>query len=241
MKKKIFDRFTENEKWGDYFNLKNFECKVALIITVISIVISLLAKLHENFDDFIVAFQNISLYVAQALLGMIGIIIAGVAIIISTLTKEIMSRIEKHNPHSSIKSILVSFEFLAFNIGIGIFIFIILYLVLNSSSGLISPFPFYLVTSIVIYFFSFIVFYSVSLISVTIKVFNISDTYSKIGGVEKNFYIEANEIRIDYIFNSLFAKGTSKEEFIRSLIEFVQASNIENKEQVSKYLEEYYK
>ena len=122
MKHKILERFTDNKKWNDYANFKSFECKSALIITLIFLAFSITTEVYENFTLYLTVLRNVTLSIAQALIGVIGIIIAGVAILFSVLNKKIVKAIEKTS-NKSVQNLIVSFEFLAFNVGIGIFIF----------------------------------------------------------------------------------------------------------------------
>ena len=159
MKSRIFDRFSESKKWRDYINLKTFECRIALIITTLILFLATSVDLYKNFNEYISAFQNATLYIAQALIGLIGIILAGVAIIISVFNKKLLITIEKLNTESNfINKILISFEFLAFNIGIGIGFFLIVHFSLYTKLELIPKAPFYVMLALATYFFFFIIF-----------------------------------------------------------------------------------
>lgn len=170
-----------------------------------------------------------------------GTILAGIAIIISILNKDVIKLIQKLNGKESIQKVLVSFEFLAFNIILGIVLYYALHYVLYIPKPLVPVFFFYLILAICVYFFLFIVFYTLSLIVNSIRVFIITNTYSDIMEQERNVYDQSNEIRIDYIFKMLFNdKSISQEDCINKLDEFVELSNIQNKEEVKNYLRKYY-
>lgn len=172
----IFKNFTKNGKWIDYINLKNFECLLSFILTLIFLVTSYFIGLYNNLGHYIVDLQNVTLYIAQALIGTIGIIIAGVAIVMSVFNKDVMKQLKKLNRKEDIGKIFVSFEFLAFNIGIAIMAFLLVHICLFNDNILIPKFYFYLLFVVLFYFFSFVIFYSISLISNIIKIFFISDT-----------------------------------------------------------------
>lgn len=53
-------------------------------------------------------------------------------------------------------------------------------------------------------------------------------------------FIQANEIRIDYIISTLFNGKVSKEQFLSNLDKFLESSNIENKEGLMQYFKKYY-
>lgn len=241
MDKRVFGRFNESQKWKDYFNFKSFECKMSFILTVIVLIFFKILDVYNHFSIYVTALQNITIYIAQALIGMLGIILAGIAIIVGILNRDSISSIEKLNPKKSIQSVLVSFEFLVFNIGIGIFLFLLLNLILYSEQGLIPVFQFYCSLAIAIYFLAFIVFYTISLTGNCIRVFYINDLYTDISVKEKSLYDEVNEVRIDYLLYCLH-KNTqmSPEEIINDIDNFVESSNILEKEAVKNYLEKYY-
>lgn len=240
MKTRIFDRFSTNNKWKDYINIRSFECKASLIISIIIVVAFYQFDMHGSFSTYVEVFKDITLNIIQALIALLGIIIAGVAIIFSALNKDVMATIKKINPNASIQTVFVSFEFLAFNIGIGIMIFLLLHFSFYTSFSLVPEIVFYILLTFFLYFFTFIIFYSISLISNIIRLFYITDTYSNINDYENRIYYEANEIRIDLILNSIMKDRISKEEFTKQLFEYVESSNSENKDEIKKYFRDYY-
>src|SRR5699024_4110251 len=102
--------------------------------------------------------------------------------------------------------------------------------------------PFYVILSIVVYYISFIIFYSISLIGNIIRLFYISHLYSGIQEKKMTLYEQVNEVRIDFILNSILNdSNVPKDEFRDKLVEFVNLSNFENKEELKKYFKEYYR
>ncbi|MFK7693318.1 hypothetical protein [Paenibacillus sp. HJGM_3] len=241
MKKTMFSRFNENKKWHDYFNFKAVECKLSLIVASTLFLLAIISNVHSDFNKYLVPLQSITLNIATALIGMLGTILAGIAIIIGILQKDIVKLITKLNGVKSIHNILVSFEFLAFNIGVGIILFYFLHFILYSTEELVSELVFYLIVFFVAYFFSFIVFYTLSLISNSIRVFYISNLYSDIKDNEKSVLDLANELRVDFILNILLKdRKITKEKFAEELEQYIDRSNIGNKDEIKKYLKGYY-
>ncbi|WP_208592310.1 hypothetical protein [Gracilibacillus suaedae] len=242
MKQKILDRFAANKKWKDYISFKRFECKAALLATLSLLIFSMYIDIYDNFNNYIIAFQNLTIYIVQALLGLLGIILAGVAIIISVFNKNTLKKIKEIGEDKDfINKILISFEFLAFNTGIGILLFLIMHLSLYSQIQLVGKFNLYLIFSVLTYFLFFVIFYAISLIGNTIRLYYISNLYNDIETVEKSVYIKANEMRIDFILNTIIADANiTREEFIESLNAYVEASNIENKDEIKEYFKKYY-
>lgn len=241
MQKSLLSKFNKYKKWFDYFDINSFEVKSALLLTVIILIILLDNQIYSNFKDYLIPLQNSSIYIASALIGMLGTILAGIALIISVLGRSTVKMIEKVNGPNKIEEILVSFEFLAFNIGIAIIIMFLIHFSLYSTHNLISIIPFYIIFLFVLYLFLFIIFYTISLISNSIKIFFITNQYSEILENEKTIYEEVNELRIDYILNIILeAKCTSSETFMNDLNKYLDSSNIKDKESVKNYLKNYY-
>lgn len=241
MKEYILIRLTRNKKWLDYVNLKSIECQASLLFSIIILAIINLLHVHEKFSSFLVTFQNITLGIAQALIGMLGFVLAGIAIIISTLKKDVVKKIEQVNGKGKVEQILSSFEFLTLNISISIVLFYIVYLMLGSPSKLVSSGIFNCMVFFLSYLFIFIIFYSTSLVSNCAKLFLINNTYEDIVANEKNLIEVANEVRIDFMLNTLVqGNQISREEFLNKLDQFVDQSNVKDKGKVKDYFKSYY-
>lgn len=237
----LFVRFKKYNKWHEIFAVDSLEVRCSFAITIVILILGYLFGLYSDYKAFEPALQNVTLYIASALIGMLGIILAGIGLMIGILNKDVVDEIERLNGKGSIDQVLVSFEFIAFLIGIQIFSFFSLYIILYSPRYLPPEVIFYAVVAIICYLFVFTVFYIVSLIANCIKVFFIVNTYSKIVHEKKNIYEEANEIRIEFLINNLLSdRGTNKEEFLRVLLAFIDESGVEDKEAVKRYLNQFY-
>ncbi|MFJ7932114.1 hypothetical protein [Peribacillus sp. NPDC096448] len=218
MKDYVLIRLTRNKRWFDFVNFKNLECQAALLFAIVLLVVINLLHVHETFSSFLIAFQNITLGIAQALIGMLGFVLAGIAIITSTLKKDVVKKIEQVNGKGTIEQILSSFEFLAINISISIVLFYVVYLMLYSPSKLIGTGFFNCMVFLISYLFIFTIFYSAALVSNCAKLFLINNTYEEIVTNEKKLIEVANEVRIDFMLNALFQENQiSKEEFLMRL------------------------
>lgn len=238
---KILSRFNDNKKWKDYYNFKSFEVKFSLFTSLVLLFIFYNWDIYSNFDKFIVSLQNTTLNIATAFIGMLGTILAGLAIIIGILQKKVIDAIERLNGKGSVYNILISFEFLAFNIGLGILLFYTLNLGLYSPKEILPKFTFYILAFLVIYFFFFIIFYTISLISNSIRVFYITNLYSEVEENEKNIIDIANELRIDFILGkTLDNSNTDKNQFMNELLNYVDMSNVPDKEAIKNYFKTYY-
>ncbi|AZV56037.1 hypothetical protein [Clostridium sp. AWRP] len=250
----------KNRKYKDFYSFEEPECKIALILTIVIIVIGNCIKLFENFNAFRLALQNISIYVASGLLAMIGVILTGIALMLGLLDKKFRNSIKdvKGDP---IKEIMLSFEFITINIGLASIVFFCIHL------GLFIPFNipkytcykiiFYSISFLIIYYFIFIVFYIIALISNSIDLFFIKGMYESVEIKDKSLYDYANEIRIDYLLGkfikqenqNVLQKFTDKnninsnEDIIRELdyiIDKTEGINIEKKCLIKNYFRQYY-
>lgn len=247
MKKTMLGRFSEFGKWKDYIAYKTFEFKFSAITAIIIwLFFWLFLDVYGKFDVYVIPFQNFTAGIIQALIGMLGIILAGLAIVISILNNEIVHKIEdeverKEGIKNAVSRILASFEFLAFTISIWIFLFFIINISLYSKETLINVFFFYSLLIVVTFFLSFIIFYTVALISNCVRIFYISNLKAKNIKNDKTFHDLTNEIRIDYIIRTIcIEKHLSPEEFLEDLNMLIDSMEIENKELVKKYFQNYY-
>ena len=240
----LINRFNKYNKFKEFTDLDSMEVKAALFLTILTFIICGIGlNLYENFNDFEPALQNICIYISTSMIGLIGIILAGIAIIIGTLNNDNMSIIEKNVGEDAIEEILISFEFLAFISAIEVVIFFILYLILYSQEYLWNKTIFYLISFIIIYLFIFTIFYTVSLVSNTVHFFISIKKYDKISLEEKSLINIANEVRIDFIISLILkSNDINKDEFSNALLEFVQKCNVSNKkDELENYLKKYYK
>ncbi|MDB2115668.1 hypothetical protein [Clostridium paraputrificum] len=238
-KQSVFSEFIENKKFVDYFNIFEMECRNSLIITIIIIATLYIFKVYENYDKFIETFRSLSQNIGVALVSLLGIIFAGIALIIGILKKQVIHEIDKINGKDTTKKLLVSFKFLVVNIGFAIMVFFYIYIILNINIKYIPKNIFYIILGLVIYYFCFLIFYTVSLILNTIRIYFIVNRYEELVEEKRSVIDEANEIRIDFILNTIL-RDCDKEEFINSLKEYVDNSSISDKKSIKEYFDEYY-
>lgn len=238
-KKGIFNEFKENGKFKDYINISQIECKLSICITMIVLISLHYINIYENFNKFIETFKNLSQNIGIALVTLLGIIFTGITLIISILNKKVIYEIDKLNGKGTTNKLLVSFKFLVVNIGIAIMLFFYIYIMIDVETINPPKVLFYIILAIIIYYFCFLIFYTVSLINNTIRIYFIVNKYEKVIDEKRSIIDDANEIRIDFIMNTIL-NNVSKEQFIESLNEYVDKTNINNKEEVKRYLNEYY-
>ena len=111
-----------------------------------------------------------------------------------------------------------------------------------------SPFPklpvvlFWIIVLINIYLIVFNVFYLIALSYNALELYKIKNKYQKIFMLEKSFYESVNEIKIDFLIKALMEVcGESLESMYNKMRNFIISSDIERKNEILEYLDQYYR
>ncbi len=167
--------------------------KELLFSTVTSLVFCFILfkiDIYKNFSFFLPAFQNLCIYIGTGLISFIGIIITGIAVVISLLNKEILNEIdrvnEEKNEKNDITGILKYFKICTIHAAIQIGLFYLMYLVLYSPNNLVGVEIFFILLFSLTFYFIYLIFYIIGLVSMCIKLFEISKIYTKIIEERKN-------------------------------------------------------
>lgn len=237
----MFERFIKYKKIDEILDKKLNEVKISFVFTTLIVIIFEILKVYENINNYNEAFKNITIYIAAALIGVLGIILAGISIITSSLNRKNMSLIEKVNGNDVVERILTSFEFLAFLVGTQIISFFIIYICLYSSYSMPSKLLFYMTIVLVIYLFIFSIFYTVALVGNSIQFFLSAQKYNEINSLDKTVISILNEVKIDFLFKLLCEnKNISSEDLINSLYKYCKDNNYEKKDEVMEYFKDLY-
>jgi len=229
------------KKYKNIYNFKAFEVYMALIVSIIGLAFMCFLNLYDDFFTFIDSIKSLVLYVIAAYIGLIGITLSGVAIIVSVISSKLQKKISEINKENVIEYLLYDFVWLSMIVSFQIVIYIFIYFALSSNSELVSIHVFYTILALCMYLFFYTVFSIVSIIAECISIFNIANTYNEL--IENDFTISelANEVRIDFIFNSILSKS-NKDEFLNKIIEFTKACGYEKAKEdaLIKYFKQYY-
>lgn len=225
----------------DYIDIKNIEVKMSLCTTLIIFIVMLWIKVHSNFDVFAEYICDGVLCIIGALIGILGILLAGVAFVASLFTPDYVDAVacglkalhqkkkflDFKNGEEVVEDILNSFIFLSLHIGLYIIYLIVIYFLINSTISIIPILQFYIVTIISIYMLVFTLFYTISLIYSCVDLNIIKTRFYKSYKVEKTFYEKANEIRIDMVIATLLSnyQGDKKAVILDSLNDIIEKSN----------------
>lgn len=200
----------KKRKLLDFININNNEVLIALALTGILLYIEVKLDIYKNFDDFKLAFQNITIYVAAGLLAMIGVILTGLALILGMLDRRFIKEIDNINK-DTVNDLMLCFKFLIVNLGFSSVLFFFIHFMLFVKIY-IAQILYYFIVTLITYYFIFLVFYTVDLISTSIDLYLIKniteDTDMTEFDSEKNKlkrYIR--DIKLEYLMREHDAKS----------------------------------
>ncbi len=239
----MFNRIKQYQRYKDYYSLKSFEVKGSLLVTVILVSIAIFViDLYDSFFGYQQDIKQLIITIISGEFTLLGMSLAGMAIVVSLLSPELMSIINKVDKNDTVNRILSQFEFFALNMGIQIsYLFFILLIIMSDVK--IAPIGIFLVVfTLASYHFFFNLFYIIALVGACIKLNGIKYKCHNILFNEKTLMDMANEIRIDYLLEVLYKdKNISKGEIMKELNLLVDRTNLKEKEDVKRYLNHYYK
>ena len=235
-------RIINTKKWKDLINLKEIEVIISIIVSLIIIILMYKLNFHKNFIYIKESIKTILSVFLGGLFAMLGFILTGIAVVISIFDIKLINAIKRKNNKDIILIILTSFEFSAFSVAITLILISITYTLISFDIVIISPHFFYSFSFIIIYLILFNIFYIISLIGNCISLYQIKSDLDEMPLINKSLIEECNEIRIDFILNSLGESlNLSRDDIRNKLIDFNIKSNSKNKHSINDYLEDYYK
>jgi hypothetical protein len=174
--KKLYKNMREVEKEENalppIINFKEFESWFSLLVSV-ALIILLKLNIYSNIEDIsslITASQNMLLYIISGLIAMLGFIVAGLAIMLSTTSNVVLKATISNGEMKYLLSVFTSFIYIAFIMVLLIIGCVFFYF----SLGIKLPFIeiLYLLGSLsVAYVFFFTLFYIISLLGSCINIF----------------------------------------------------------------------
>ena len=124
----MFDRIKIYKRYRDYYALKSFEVITSLILTFLFAgVLLAYLQIYENFSLYIDSIKDMVLSVIAGNFGLLGMALAGMAIITSLFSPEVLKIINRVDKNDTVNRVLSSFEFSALNIVIQIIYLIMLF------------------------------------------------------------------------------------------------------------------
>lgn len=229
-----------------FIDIKKFEVYFSLICACILSIVLLFIVIYSDSNeitDIIEISRSVLLSATFGLLGLLGFIISGLAIISGTIGNKITTKIIQENKYKSLLSILFSFVYIGRLIGILIVVLITAYY-LTSVPMSFNTYLFIGFVFILSYSLFFSVFFAVSLLITCINIFQLSYIYSQEIDYEssKETNLLFNDARIDTLTEIFIKKhGLTKEEFTQELLKNIDEDCTEEyKKKVIELAKEYY-
>lgn len=174
------------------------------------------------------------------LLGLLGISIAGIAIVISMFTSSDIKAINGLRP-KSFEKVLKTFEYFALDIVLEILLFISIYLLMLSDIPAPPPIGFYLLCGFLVYSFSYILFYGWALLGNCLALSNIKCLVDDIAAEKKSKFEWLNEAAIEQLVEIIYrASKQPSDSFYTTLIQNILKSDLPNKEDLATYIDKRY-
>lgn len=162
-------------KWKELYKSK--EAILSFIISILSSIIWCYIFDTVSIDVFNQIIREFTLSIFSALIGMLGFIISGLAILTGTITKKLIDSINNKGLVKHLISILYSFYFIGAFIGVVIFAYILMYLL--SFSDLPATYFYVAIISFILsYLFCFAILYSIALLGTCLRIFILSYKFS---------------------------------------------------------------
>lgn len=167
------------KKYKDIYNFQSIESIVSLVGSIL-ITIAICTVISQTCNaDVNTIIRSLTKDIGIAMIGLLGFIVAGLAILTSAITSKIMNIIKKKDKIAVIERIFLSFYLLSFITAIAImasfFLYIISFFNSKINYGVLA-----IVTFIFSYLIIFIIFYSVALLGNCVQIFKIINTFDDV-------------------------------------------------------------
>lgn len=220
------------------FDIKQSEVRLGSIIALVLLIFFLSIKMHSNFLFFESDLGNLFLCIIAALISLIGIAIAGVAIVITLFSSEqikILDTLEK----GAFETLLSDFKWFAQVATVQVAIYICLVFIIQLPYLLVDKVPYYVITFLLSYGFFYLLFYGCSLIGNCIRLSRLRCSLDEIKLLSKNVPTCAIELKLDFLISKIFNEDIKlSKEFYKELYSLIQDSSLENRDQLLKYIAE---
>lgn len=234
----MFDIIKKYNKLNDYIQIKEPEVKLSLLFSLVIIFISNMLKIYENFSIFESDIKSLFLCLIGGFIGLAGFALSGVAILSSMFNEKQIVSIEQINGEGTLEKIMSSFVFLSLSAVFLVILLTVMILFIVSPIIICNFILFNIIEFICVYFVLFNLFYTVALVANCISCFVIKNVYNS--KLKKDFFDQANEVRIDYILSRILEDNISRENFLNDL-DKVSKTKPDYYKELMQYFEQYYR
>lgn len=226
----------------DFVNIKENEVRYSIFFAFCFVVLLVYLDFYDDFSYFSNNASGIYTCIIGAMIGVLGFSLSGIALISGLFPSSIVDKIDKDNGDGSLKYLLSSYVFLAKNVAIQSVTLIAIYFCTFSKKPKVVEWEFWIIVLFELYHICFIIFYTVSLVSNCVKLYEIKNIYEHSLENEITIREKVVNLQIDFIISTLAnITKVSTDKAIESLFDFLEDANPEDKEEILKYLTNYYK
>lgn len=238
----MLQKFSTSKKWKSIINWKETEVRLTVLITIIFSVFLYFGNFYDCFAIYLSAICNMFGIIIGGFIATLAFCVAGIAFISGLFDEKQLKLIERNGQSEKVENIMLSYVFSAFLLGFNIMLLILEYILMNSPFPKLPVVLFWIIVLINIYLIVFNVFYLIALSYNALELYKIKNKYQKIFMLEKSFYESVNEIKIDFLIKALMEVcGESLESMYNKMRNFIISSDIERKNEILEYLDQYYR
>lgn len=235
----MLDRLRKFDRYKDYISISSWEVRASLTTTIVVLCVFVnFIYLYEDFDNYVSIICDIVLCIIGAEFGLLGIILAGIGIIVGLISKEVYLAIKSIN-QEIIPRLMSQYEFCAVCLVVQIVYFSIIPIMINSKAELPDRRVFYGIVFFLVYHLFFNIYYILALLGNCIRFIEIKNKIYNVKEIEKTTIDIANEIRIELLMSEVL-KGMEKSELLYQLELLVDLSSIDGKDEIKQYFRDYY-
>lgn len=223
-----------------FIDIKQPEIKGAASVSLLLELVFIALSLHDNFALYQDDICSLIECVIAGLIGLIGVAIAGIAIVIALFTSEQINLINKLK-EGAFENLLYDFKWFSLVSAVETAIFIAIIFVIRSPYPIAPQIAFYFITFILTYGIFYQLFYACALIGNFIKMSHLKCSLDTILNQTKSVPLSAIEFQIDFLVSRLFNedKQTARG-FYTELIDIIEKSSVKNRDEIVGYIKARY-
>jgi len=219
-----------------FIDIKQPEVKWATGMSIILAGFFFILPIYSNFATYEDEICSLIQCIIAGAFGLIGVSIAGIAIVITLFTVEQIQMLEELKA-GAFYDLLYDFKWFALIAALEIPIFIVTLFVIRIPYTLAPKPAFYLIVLILTYSVLYLVFYGYSLIGNFIKMSQLRQSLSAIPKQVKSTPVQAMELQLNFLVSKLVnGDKDAAKKFYAELIEIVEKNPIPNKNEIAEYL-----
>lgn len=223
-----------------FIDFKQPEVKWSTVVSILLNIVLGLLSLHFNFTIYENDICSLIQCIISGLVSLIGIAIAGIAIVIALFTAEQIKIIDKLK-NGAFDELLYDFQWLALVSAAEVAVFIALLFVIRSPYPVVHWSIFYLITFVLTYGVFYLLFYACALVGNFIKMAKLKCSLDTALTEHQSTSSLANEVQLDFLVSKLFhGDKQASSEFYCELISLLEKSSMNKKDEIVDYLKRRY-